>query len=103
MTPAPKIEDRWVCIAGAEQAKLAAQLSSYFNDAGTYFAVFEFPKTDRPYSDIPHDDRLALHLGRIVAFVGDADERVAETEGTSHLGGGRKKGNDALHEWASLA
>jgi hypothetical protein len=45
-----------VCVAGADQAALAAQLSSYFNEPGTYFEMFEFPDADRPYEEVPQKD-----------------------------------------------
>ena len=51
MTPGPKIETRWVCIAASEQTQLAAQLSSYFNDPGVYFPVFQFPDLDRNHEE----------------------------------------------------
>jgi hypothetical protein len=51
VTLQPRIETRWVCIAASEQTRLAAQLSSYFNDPGVYFAVFQFPDLDRPHED----------------------------------------------------
>jgi hypothetical protein len=48
----PTIETRWVCIAASERTRLAAQLSSYFNDPGVYFPVFQFPNLDRPDEEI---------------------------------------------------
>jgi hypothetical protein len=51
VTPGPKIETRWVCIAASEQTQLAAQLSSYFNDPGVYFPVFQFPDLDRNHEE----------------------------------------------------
>jgi len=56
VTASPKIETRWICIAGSEQTQLAAQLSSYFSDPGVYFAIFQFPKLDRPYEEAPTRD-----------------------------------------------
>lgn len=56
MTPGPRIETRWVCIAASDQTRLAAQLSSYFNDPGVYFPVFQFPDLDRPHEDAPAKD-----------------------------------------------
>jgi hypothetical protein len=46
----PIVEDRFVCIATRSGAPLAAVVSSYFRDAGRYFAVFEFPTLDFPYT-----------------------------------------------------
>jgi hypothetical protein len=78
LTPAPKIEQRWVCIAAADQTILAAQLSSYFNEPGTYFALFEFPGVERPYEEIPTKDgyfsqiigkRAATHINNCLAQI----------------------------------
>jgi hypothetical protein len=52
VTPGPKIETRWVCIAASNQTRLAAQLSSYFNDPGVYFPVFEFPDLKRSDEEV---------------------------------------------------
>jgi hypothetical protein len=52
VTPGPKIETRWVCIAASNQTRLAAQLSSYFNDPGVYFPVFEFPDLKRAHEEV---------------------------------------------------
>ena len=46
----PSIEDRCVCIATGAGLALAATISSYFNEPDTYFAVFEFPTLDYPYT-----------------------------------------------------
>ena len=78
MTSALKIEQRWVCIAAADQIALAAQLSSYFNEPGTYFALFEFPSVERPYEEIPTKDgyfsqiigkRAATHINNCLAQI----------------------------------
>src|SRR5262249_49880860 len=76
LSPAPSIEERWVCIAASDQTLLAAQVSSYFNDAGTYFAVFDFPPVERAYEEIPTKDtyfsqiigkRAATHINNCIA------------------------------------
>jgi hypothetical protein len=78
MTPAPRIEQEWTCIAAADQTILAAQLSSYFNVAGTYLAVFEFPNIDRPYEEVATKDgyfaqlmgkRAATHINNCLAYI----------------------------------
>ncbi|MBZ5678024.1 MAG: CHAT domain-containing protein [Acidobacteriia bacterium] len=78
MTPAPRIEQRWTCIAAADQTALSAQLSSYFSEAGTYFAVFEFPDIDRPYEEVATRDgyfaqlmgkRAATHINNCLAHI----------------------------------
>lgn len=50
MKTAPRIENRWVCIATNTHVALASVISSYFQDNGVYFPVFEFPSIDTPYS-----------------------------------------------------
>jgi hypothetical protein len=60
------VEDRCVCIATAAGFPLAAMISSYFNSPGKYFAVFEFPTLDFPYtgaSDEKSDGYFAHILG----------------------------------------
>ena len=42
------------------------------------------------------DHRLRHRVGRVVALVGDPDQRIAETEGVHDLGGRRQQGHD-LH------
>lgn len=78
MTPVPRVEQRWACIAAADQTILAAQLSSYFNEPGTYFAIFEFPAPDRPYEEVPTKDsyfaqilgkRAATHINNCLALI----------------------------------
>lgn len=57
-----------MCIAGTDQTLLAAQLSSYFNEPGTYFAMFEFPDADRPCEEVPQKDGyFAQILGKRAA------------------------------------
>lgn len=63
---APRIEDRWVCIAANTQVVLAAVVSSYFLEEGVYFPVFEFPSIDTPYSpssDFGKDGYFARVIG----------------------------------------
>jgi hypothetical protein len=56
-----------VCIAGADQTLLAAQLSSYFNEAATYFAVLEFPAAALPSENVPQKDDIGQMLMRRAA------------------------------------
>ena len=66
----PRIEDRWVCIATNKQAVLAAVVSSYFQEEGVYFPVFEFPSVEFPYSfsiDFGRDGYFARILGHHAA------------------------------------
>ena len=67
-----------MCIAATDQTILAAQLSSYFNEPGTYFALFEFPSVERPYEEIPTKDgyftqiigkRAATHINNCLAQI----------------------------------
>jgi hypothetical protein len=68
MTATPKIERRWACVSAADQVLLAAQLSSYFNESGTYFAVLEGPVVDRPFESVPtRDGYFAQILGKRAA------------------------------------
>jgi hypothetical protein len=63
LSQVPKIEQRWVCIAATGKTTLAAQLSSYFNEPQTYFALFEFPAADRPFEEVPSKDS---YYGQII-------------------------------------
>jgi hypothetical protein len=47
----PHIETQWVCIAQKGSTLLAAQLSSHFNKANTYFPIFFFYAADRPFDE----------------------------------------------------
>jgi len=78
LSSVPKIERRWTCIAAADQTLLAAQISSYFNEPGTYFALFEFPAADRPHEEVPTKDgyfaqilgkRAATHINNCLAYI----------------------------------
>jgi hypothetical protein len=62
----PSVEDRCVCIATKEGLALAAIVSSYFDEKDTYFAVFEFPSLEYPYtgaSESENDGYYARVLG----------------------------------------
>ena len=62
----PLIENRWVCISTRGKAPFAAVISSYVQDAGVYFPIFEFPSIDVPYSpssDFGKDGYLGRILG----------------------------------------
>jgi hypothetical protein len=68
VTPGPKIETRWVCIAASDQTQLAAQLSSYFNDPDVYFAVFQFPDRDQSHEEVlAKDGYFTQMIGKRVA------------------------------------
>ena len=67
-----------MCIAAADETRLAAQLSSYFNEPGTYFALFEFPDVGCSYEAIPTKDnyfsqligkRAATHINNCLAEI----------------------------------
>jgi hypothetical protein len=45
----PQIERRYACIATNANVVLAAVISSYFQETGVYFPVFEFPSIDTPH------------------------------------------------------
>ncbi len=45
----PRIDSRYACIATNTNVVLAAVISSYFQEAGVYFPVFEFPSIDTPH------------------------------------------------------
>src|ERR1019366_10455708 len=64
LTDAPRIERRFVCIVADGQTLLAAQISSYFNEPGQYFALFEFTAVDRSYEEVPDRDG---YFARILA------------------------------------
>jgi hypothetical protein len=69
VTAGPKIETRWVCIAASNQTQLAAQLSSYFNQPGVYFPVFEFPDLKRSDEEVlSKDGYFAQILGKRAAI-----------------------------------
>jgi hypothetical protein len=63
----PKIEQRWACIAGADQMLLAAQLSSCFNAADRYFVVLEFPAAALPAEDASQKDDIGQMLAKRAA------------------------------------
>lgn len=66
----PSVEDWCVCIATEAGLSLAALISSYFNTAHKYFAVFEFPTLAFPYtpaSDERSDGYFAHILGEKAA------------------------------------
>jgi hypothetical protein len=71
-----RIETRWVCITTDRHAALAAVVSSHFREPGVYFAVFEFPKTPKPYStviDYNADGAFARILGtRAATWINNA-------------------------------
>ena len=78
MTQVPAIHRRWVCIAAADQTLLAAQLSSYFNEPGIYFALFDIPAPDRPYDEVTTKDgyfaqilgqRAAAHINNCLTYI----------------------------------
>ena len=69
LTSPPKLETQWTCIAGADQTLLAAQLSSYFNEAVTYFAVLEFPAAALPSENVPQKNDVGQMLMRRAAFI----------------------------------
>jgi hypothetical protein len=64
--PAPRIEERWVCIATEKQVGLAAVAASCFQDESAYLAVFEFPQIDVASSSVNEtgtDGYLARLMG----------------------------------------
>ena len=72
--PAPRIEERWVCIATEKQVALAAVVASYFQEEGAYLAVFEFPPIDVPSSSVNEagtDGYLARLIGDRAAKSGE--------------------------------
>jgi hypothetical protein len=76
----PSIEDRCVCIATEAGLALAATISSYFDEPGTYFAVFEFPTLDYLYtgaSESESDGFYARVLGeKAAAEINNALARI---------------------------
>jgi hypothetical protein len=72
------METRWACIAASDQTRLAAQLSSYFNDPGIYLAVFEFPDLDRPHEEVlGRDGYFTQIIGkRVVTWVNNSLARI---------------------------
>ena len=69
-TAIPIVDSRFACIATNEGLALAAIISSYFNDAGVYFAVFEYPTLNfalTPAIDAKSDGYYSRVLGEKAA------------------------------------
>jgi hypothetical protein len=49
--PSPPIEKRWICIADRDAVALAAVVSSYLFEQGTYLVLFTFPAVITPMTE----------------------------------------------------
>jgi|HubBroStandDraft_2_1064218.scaffolds.fasta_scaffold18540_2 hypothetical protein len=66
----PALNLRYICITSKPDAVVAAQISSYFNEPGTYFIVLAFPRLEVPYADaidFQKDDYIAQLMGNQAA------------------------------------
>jgi hypothetical protein len=62
----PALDVRYVCITSKPDAVVAAQISCYFNNPGTYFIVLAFPRLEIPHAkgiDFQKDDYFAQLMG----------------------------------------
>lgn len=62
----PALNLQYVCVTCNDDAVVASQVSSYFNDPGTYFIVLTFPRLEAPYPetiDFQEDDYIAQLMG----------------------------------------
>jgi hypothetical protein len=62
----PGLNLQYACITSKDDAVIAALVSSYFNDPGTYFILLTFPKLETPYAetiDFQKDDYFAHLMG----------------------------------------
>jgi hypothetical protein len=62
----PTLNLQYVCITSKDDGSIASQVSSYFNDPGTYFIVLTFPKLEAFYSEtikFQEDDYIAHLMG----------------------------------------
>src|SRR2546430_17679261 len=72
----PILNREFACIVPDDNPVVGAVISSYFNDPGTYFAVFSFPVVDQPYArnfEFSEDGYLSRMIGSEAAiFINNA-------------------------------
>jgi hypothetical protein len=72
----PILNREFACIMPDDNPVVGAVISSYFNDPGTYFAVFSFPVVDQPYArnfEFSEDGYLSRMIGSEAAiFINNA-------------------------------
>jgi hypothetical protein len=72
----PILNREFACIVPDDNSAVGAVISSYFNDPGTYFAVFSFPVVDHPYArnfEFNEDGYLSRMIGSDAAiFINNA-------------------------------
>lgn len=61
----PALNFRYVCIAPTKSPVVAALISNYFNEPGTYFPVLVFPNVDQPYAE-KNDSRDDAYIARVI-------------------------------------
>lgn len=63
--PAPLIEKRWICVADRGAVALAAVVSSYLFEHGTYLPLFTFPAVIAPMSEVD-DVSSEIYLSNVM-------------------------------------
>jgi hypothetical protein len=80
VSPAPPIEKRCICIADRDAVALAAVISSYLFEQGTYFPLFTFPAVNAPMTegdDVSSETYLSNAMGGSAAtFINNAWARM---------------------------
>ncbi len=66
VVPAPLIEKRWICIADRGAVTLAAVVSSYLFEHGTYPPLFAFPAVIAPKTETD-DVRSEIYLSNVMS------------------------------------
>ena len=87
----PSINKQFACICDIDHPEMGAIISSYFNNTGTYFALFEFPgvTTHKQAYDVENNtpDTFSLHRAdHFELFVNNVLARI-KFEGTLILAG----------------
>jgi hypothetical protein len=61
----PALNFKYVCIAPSESPIVAALISNYFNEPGTYFPILVFPDVDQPYAE-RNESRDDAYIARVI-------------------------------------
>src|SRR5277367_2088043 len=61
----PALTFKYVCITPSTSPVVAALISNYFNQPGTYFSVLIFPDVDQPYAET-NDSRDDAYIARVI-------------------------------------
>ena len=75
----PRIDSRFVCVVDRENVVLAAVISAYFADAGTYFPMFSLPGVEHPDAgqEFEDDEFITKMIGAEAAIkLGNALARI---------------------------